>query len=164
MRPHITSSSRIRYIHSLCDKSRCPSPLWCLENVDSGTVELLHRDRYRCRHKFIFARLESYRHRATEWIIEYHVLRKSIVIGHRLEICGGIYFSTSKSSQKKRFSLTQNPQVFQAIGQAAVMLTASPYIAISYPFLGLLLYIVQRFYLRTSRQLRLLDLEANSPL
>ncbi len=44
------------------------------------------------------------------------------------------------------------------------MLTASPYIAISYPFLGLLLYIVQRFYLRTSRQLRLLDLEANSPL
>ncbi|KAI0105969.1 putative ABC multidrug transporter [Daldinia grandis] len=54
--------------------------------------------------------------------------------------------------------------VFQAIGQAAVMLTSSPYMAISYPFLGVLLYIVQRFYLRTSRQLRLLDLEAKSPL
>ncbi|PQE15658.1 ABC multidrug transporter protein [Rutstroemia sp. NJR-2017a BBW] len=54
--------------------------------------------------------------------------------------------------------------VFQAIGQAAVMLTASRYLAISYPFLGALLYIVQKFYLRTSRQLRLLDLEAKSPL
>ncbi|KAF3022972.1 hypothetical protein E8E14_008970 [Neopestalotiopsis sp. 37M] len=53
---------------------------------------------------------------------------------------------------------------FQAIGQAAVMLTSSPYLAISYPFLGALLYIVQWFYLRTSRQLRLLDLETKSPL
>ncbi|RYO90331.1 hypothetical protein DL766_003489 [Monosporascus sp. MC13-8B] len=54
--------------------------------------------------------------------------------------------------------------VFLAIGQAAVMLTSSPYMAIGYPFLGVLLYIVQRFYLRTSRQLRLLDLETKSPL
>ncbi|KAI8624704.1 putative ABC multidrug transporter [Xylariaceae sp. FL1651] len=54
--------------------------------------------------------------------------------------------------------------VFQAIGQAAVMLTSSPYLAISYPFIGALLYFVQRFYLRTSRQLRLLDLESKSPL
>ncbi|CAG8962085.1 hypothetical protein HYFRA_00005128 [Hymenoscyphus fraxineus] len=54
--------------------------------------------------------------------------------------------------------------VFQAMGQAAVMLTSSLYLAISYPLLGILLYIVQRFYLRTSRQLRLLDLETKSPL
>ncbi|KAI1357355.1 P-loop containing nucleoside triphosphate hydrolase protein [Xylaria arbuscula] len=54
--------------------------------------------------------------------------------------------------------------IFQAIGQAAVMLTSSPYLAISYPFIAALLYIVQRFYLRTSRQLRLLDLESKSPL
>ncbi|KAG8156791.1 hypothetical protein KVR01_013396 [Diaporthe batatas] len=54
--------------------------------------------------------------------------------------------------------------VFQAIGQAAVMLTSSGFFAISYPFLGVLLYIIQKFYLRTSRQLRLLDLEAKSPL
>jgi ABC-type multidrug transport system fused ATPase/permease subunit len=52
----------------------------------------------------------------------------------------------------------------QAVGQVAVMLTSSPYLAISYPFLGALLYFVQRFYLRTSRQIRLLDLEAKSPL
>ncbi|KAF7622110.1 multidrug resistance-associated protein [Aspergillus flavus] len=52
----------------------------------------------------------------------------------------------------------------QSIGQAAVMLTSSVYLAISYPILGALLYFVQKFYLRTSRQLRLLDLEAKSPL
>ncbi|KAM7196129.1 P-loop containing nucleoside triphosphate hydrolase protein [Naviculisporaceae sp. PSN 640] len=54
--------------------------------------------------------------------------------------------------------------VFTALGQAAVMLTSSWYLVISYPFLLALLYVVQRFYLRTSRQLRLLDLEAKSPL
>ncbi|PGG97403.1 hypothetical protein AJ79_09215 [Helicocarpus griseus UAMH5409] len=54
--------------------------------------------------------------------------------------------------------------VFQALGQAAVMLTSSVYLAIAYPFLGGILYVVGRFYLRTSRQLRFLDLEAKSPL
>lgn len=61
-------------------------------------------------------------------------------------------------------TLTELLQVFQAVGQAAVMLTSSGFFAMSYPLLALLLYIVQRFYLRTSRQLRLLDLEAKSPL
>jgi ABC-type multidrug transport system fused ATPase/permease subunit len=51
-----------------------------------------------------------------------------------------------------------------AIGQTAVMLTSSPYIAISYPFLLGLMWLVQKFYLRTSRQLRILDLETKSPL
>ncbi|KAH8655419.1 P-loop containing nucleoside triphosphate hydrolase protein [Xylariales sp. PMI_506] len=54
--------------------------------------------------------------------------------------------------------------VFQSLGQAAVMLTSSVYLAISYPLLAGVLYLVQRFYLRTSRQLRILDLEAKSPL
>ncbi|KAJ5200204.1 hypothetical protein N7472_005408 [Penicillium cf. griseofulvum] len=54
--------------------------------------------------------------------------------------------------------------VFQSIGQAAVMLTSSAYLAISYPLLGGFLFLVQRFYMRTSRQLRLLDLETKSPL
>jgi ABC-type multidrug transport system fused ATPase/permease subunit len=52
----------------------------------------------------------------------------------------------------------------QATGQIVVMLTSSAYLAISYPFLAALLYLVQKFYLRTSRQIRLLDLEAKSPL
>ena len=49
-------------------------------------------------------------------------------------------------------------------GMAAVIATASPYLAITYPFLAAIMYGIQRFYLRTSRQLRLLDLEAKSPL
>ncbi|KAI1416438.1 ABC multidrug transporter [Hypoxylon sp. FL1857] len=54
--------------------------------------------------------------------------------------------------------------VFVGIGQAAVIATSSPYLVISYPFLACILYVIQKFYLRTSRQLRLLDLEAKSPL
>lgn len=54
--------------------------------------------------------------------------------------------------------------VANALGMAAVIATASPYLAISYPFIFALLYVIQKFYLRTSRQLRLLDLEAKSPL
>lgn len=41
---------------------------------------------------------------------------------------------------------------------------ASAYAAIAFPILLVSLYFVQKFYLRTSRQLRLLDLEAKSPL
>jgi ABC-type multidrug transport system fused ATPase/permease subunit len=51
-----------------------------------------------------------------------------------------------------------------AIGMAAVIASSSPWLAISYPFLFVILYGIQKFYLRTSRQLRLLDLEAKSPL
>ncbi|KAM3499740.1 hypothetical protein MY10362_007021 [Beauveria mimosiformis] len=54
--------------------------------------------------------------------------------------------------------------VSMAIGQAAVLSTTSAYLAISYPFLIGFLWIIQHFYLRTSRQLRLLDLETKSPL
>ena len=54
--------------------------------------------------------------------------------------------------------------VFECIGMAAVIAVSSPYIAITYPVLALVLYVLPRFYLRTSRQIRLLDLEAKSPL
>ncbi|PWY75050.1 ABC transporter [Aspergillus heteromorphus CBS 117.55] len=55
-------------------------------------------------------------------------------------------------------------QLWIAIGGAAVIAISSPYIIAAYPFILALLYAIQRFYLRTSRQLRLLDLEAKSPL
>jgi ATP-binding cassette subfamily C (CFTR/MRP) protein 1 len=51
-----------------------------------------------------------------------------------------------------------------AVGQAAIIATSSPWLAISYPFLMGVIFGIQKFYLRTSRQLRLLDLEAKSPL
>ena len=49
-------------------------------------------------------------------------------------------------------------------GSLAVVAVPSPYLAITYPFLFAALYALQFGYLRTSRQLRLLDLEAKSPL
>ncbi|KAI6785036.1 uncharacterized protein J7T54_008130 [Emericellopsis cladophorae] len=54
--------------------------------------------------------------------------------------------------------------VFSLIGAAAVIATASPWLAVAYPPLLCLVYYIQLFYLRTSRQLRLLDLEAKAPL
>ncbi|QKX60884.1 uncharacterized protein TRUGW13939_08030 [Talaromyces rugulosus] len=50
------------------------------------------------------------------------------------------------------------------IGVAAVIATSSQFLIITYPFLAALLWGIQKFYLRTSRQIRLLDLEAKSPL
>jgi len=41
---------------------------------------------------------------------------------------------------------------------------ASPFAAISFPIVGISIYTIQKFYLRTSRQLRFLDLELKSPL
>lgn len=41
---------------------------------------------------------------------------------------------------------------------------ATAYIAITFPFILATFYLVQRFYLRTSRQIRFLDLETKSPL
>jgi len=51
-----------------------------------------------------------------------------------------------------------------AVVQMIYIGVAGPYVAISYPFLLVCLYFVQSFYLKTSRQLRFLDLEARSPL
>ena len=51
-----------------------------------------------------------------------------------------------------------------SIAQAILLLPSSYWLGISFPFLILAFYLIQRFYLRTSRQLRLLDLEAKSPL
>lgn len=51
-----------------------------------------------------------------------------------------------------------------ALGQAAVIAVSSGYLAICYPFIMAILYSVQKFYLPTSKQLRILDLEAKSPL
>ncbi|KZL80509.1 abc transporter [Colletotrichum incanum] len=55
-------------------------------------------------------------------------------------------------------------QVWVGLGAAAVIATSSPFVMISYPFILAIMYGIQRFYLRTSRQLRLLDLEAKAPL
>ncbi|KAM7216440.1 canalicular multispecific organic anion transporter 1 [Rhypophila decipiens] len=54
--------------------------------------------------------------------------------------------------------------LFVTTGMAAVVASSSPYLVITYPVLLAVMYGIQMFYLRTSRQIRLLDLEAKSPL
>ncbi|KAJ5907320.1 multidrug resistance-associated protein [Penicillium taxi] len=54
--------------------------------------------------------------------------------------------------------------LFSSIANAALIATGSKYMAISVPFLLISLFLLQHFYLKTSRQLRLLDLESRSPL
>lgn len=51
-----------------------------------------------------------------------------------------------------------------AIFSLVVLCIAGKYLAITVPFLGLAVYFLQLYYLRTSRQVRLLDIEAKSPL
>lgn len=50
------------------------------------------------------------------------------------------------------------------IAQIILIGISSVYAAISFPVCFLFVYLIQKFYLRTSRQLRFLDLEAKSPL
>lgn len=61
-------------------------------------------------------------------------------------------------------TLLMYSDLFSSIANAALIATGSKYMAISVPFLIILVFVLQRFYLRTSRQLRLLDLECRSPL
>ncbi|KAK0644149.1 ABC transporter [Cercophora newfieldiana] len=50
------------------------------------------------------------------------------------------------------------------VAQVALTCVASGWLALSIPGLILLLFFLQKFYLRTSRQMRLLDLEAKAPI
>jgi ATP-binding cassette subfamily C (CFTR/MRP) protein 1 len=54
--------------------------------------------------------------------------------------------------------------VFQFIAQLAIVATGSSYTACICPVLIIAVYFLQKFYLRTSRQMRFLDLEYRSPL
>ncbi|KAL7963372.1 P-loop containing nucleoside triphosphate hydrolase protein [Trichoderma compactum] len=53
---------------------------------------------------------------------------------------------------------------FGVLARAGLLAASSYYVAISFPFLAALYYLLQRGYLRTSRQLRLLDLEEKAPV
>ncbi|KAH8883332.1 putative ATP-binding cassette transporter [Thozetella sp. PMI_491] len=53
---------------------------------------------------------------------------------------------------------------FRVIASLLLITSVSAYISITLPFLFIALYILQYVYLRTSRQLRYLDLESKSPL
>ncbi|KAH7248979.1 P-loop containing nucleoside triphosphate hydrolase protein [Fusarium redolens] len=53
---------------------------------------------------------------------------------------------------------------FGVIAKAGLLASSNPYIAATFPLLGAVYFYLQRGYLRTSRQLRLLDLEEKAPL
>ncbi|KAM0298499.1 hypothetical protein ACHAPM_008569 [Fusarium culmorum] len=53
---------------------------------------------------------------------------------------------------------------FGAIAKAGLLVASAPYIAATFPLLGAVYFYLQRAYLRTSRQIRLLDLEEKAPL
>ncbi|OJJ46205.1 hypothetical protein ASPZODRAFT_152404 [Penicilliopsis zonata CBS 506.65] len=53
---------------------------------------------------------------------------------------------------------------FMAIAELVLIVIGATYVAVAVPFILGALYLLQKYYLRTSRQLRLLDLEAKSPL
>ena len=54
--------------------------------------------------------------------------------------------------------------LFDSIVSAGVIFSGASYAAVVIPFLLLTIYLVQHFYLRTSRQMRHLDLESKSPV
>lgn len=54
--------------------------------------------------------------------------------------------------------------LFDCIAQIALISTGSSYMAITIPFTAIAIYCIQDMYLKTSRQLRFLDLENKSPL
>jgi ATP-binding cassette subfamily C (CFTR/MRP) protein 1 len=53
---------------------------------------------------------------------------------------------------------------FMAILQAIFVCVSASYFSIVLPFVLFLMYMLQKFYLRTSRQIRLMDLESKAPL
>ncbi|RAH84629.1 putative ABC transporter [Aspergillus japonicus CBS 114.51] len=53
-------------------------------------------------------------------------------------------------------------QIFKLLMQIALLCIADKWLAVSLPACGLLVYFVQKVYLRTSRQLRLLELESRA--
>ncbi|KAK2028383.1 ABC transporter [Colletotrichum zoysiae] len=58
--------------------------------------------------------------------------------------------------------LALSNQVFKLAVQTALLFSAQKFMTLTLPFCITIVYLIQRVYLRTSRQLRLLDLEAQS--
>lgn len=74
-------------------------------------------------------------------------------------------FSVVHYRQIKKLIFSLSPtDFFSLIAETALITVVSSYIMTTIPFLMLVLYCLQHIYLRTSRQLRLLELESRSPL
>jgi ATP-binding cassette subfamily C (CFTR/MRP) protein 1 len=60
--------------------------------------------------------------------------------------------------------LTLHSAAFFVVAKAIILIVFSKYLATMVPFVIMLLYLLQAFYLQTSRQIRLLEIEAKAPL
>jgi ATP-binding cassette subfamily C (CFTR/MRP) protein 1 len=60
--------------------------------------------------------------------------------------------------------LTSATDLIACLAEASLVATGSPFIAFTVPIFILAVYLVQRVYLRTSRQLRFLDIETRTPV
>ncbi|KEQ80625.1 putative multidrug resistance protein [Aureobasidium pullulans EXF-150] len=60
--------------------------------------------------------------------------------------------------------LSSGIALFDSLAQAALISLGSAYMAITIPFVLLAIYLIQAVYLRTSRQIRFMDLEAKAPV
>ncbi|OHF02462.1 hypothetical protein CORC01_02157 [Colletotrichum orchidophilum] len=58
--------------------------------------------------------------------------------------------------------MSMSTQIFKLLVQVVLLVTAQKLLALTLPLCATVVYLVQRVYLRTSRQLRLLDLESQS--
>ncbi|KAI8158372.1 ABC transporter atnG [Colletotrichum sp. SAR 10_86] len=110
----------------------------------------------------------------------YAALQVSGVVCFAILICAplALFTSTDIGSITTRFSqdiglvdrnlplalVVSLASFFTCIGKAFLIASTSWYIVISFPVLILVFYFIQRAYLRTSRQLRFLDLEEKAPV
>ncbi|KAL2134935.1 hypothetical protein VTI74DRAFT_10342 [Chaetomium olivicolor] len=53
---------------------------------------------------------------------------------------------------------------FGVVSETVIVMISSKYVSVSVPVLIVVLWVIQKFYLRTSKQLRLMDIEAKAPL
>ena len=60
--------------------------------------------------------------------------------------------------------MTMIQNLFVCIAQAAIIASGTSWVAVSYPVLFAVLFLVQRYYLRTAKRMRLLDLSEKSPV
>lgn len=70
----------------------------------------------------------------------------------------------SKTHLLNTVKLTRVIEVFKLLMQAIILFVVRPNMAITLPLVWVCMYFIQRVYLRTSRQLRFIDIESNSGL
>ncbi|KAF7930422.1 uncharacterized protein EAE98_004822 [Botrytis deweyae] len=113
-----------------------------------------------CLHKSIHGFIRNAIHNSLVW-------DGGVALRH-IVICSGITLNSQDMNLIDMELLTGIVDTFagtfMAIAQAILIATGAKYVGVILPFIIGTLYILQKVYLKTSRQLRLLDLESKSPL